>query len=253
MASWSKEHLWNYDDQSAWGKVHGWEVANIGKRQSPIDIQTAAVRVNEDLTPIQLEGRDALLSGLFENTGHSLQFTPSISCKTTLFTPHGTYSFKQFHFHWGSSSSLGSEHHVDGYSYATEIHFVHAKNTGSHDADDSLAVLGVLCCAESKFDKNTHWEKIGIPQEPGQTIRAEDIKISSFLPPELDYYYYKGSLTTPPCSEKVLWYVLKQPLKVPEDFLVNLRQMKDSRGQTLTKNFRQCMPLNDRFIETPKQ
>ena len=46
---------WNYDDQGAWGKVEGWEVANIGKRQSPIDIQTRLVKTNRDLTPLKLE------------------------------------------------------------------------------------------------------------------------------------------------------------------------------------------------------
>ena len=46
---------WNYDDQVAWGRVKGWEVANIGKRQSPIDIQTRLVKTNQDLTPLQLE------------------------------------------------------------------------------------------------------------------------------------------------------------------------------------------------------
>ena len=46
---------WNYDDQVAWGKMEGCEVANTGKRQSPIDIQTCLVKINGDLTPLKFE------------------------------------------------------------------------------------------------------------------------------------------------------------------------------------------------------
>ena len=51
----SPENLWTYKDQSAWGNVPGWEVASTGKRQSPINIDTADVVINGDLTPLKME------------------------------------------------------------------------------------------------------------------------------------------------------------------------------------------------------
>ena len=48
---------WNYEDQEAWGKVKGWEVASSGKRQSPIDIDTHLVRTNKHLKPLVLQVR----------------------------------------------------------------------------------------------------------------------------------------------------------------------------------------------------
>lgn len=196
------------------------------------------------------QGWESSYQGVFEHTGHSIQFTPSANSTPSLRTPHGTYAFKQFHFHWGPTSSQGSEHCIDGKSYAAEIHFVHANTNGCEDADDYLAVLGVLCHADTGYSsEGTDWEKIKIPQEPGQNIAADNIELLKYLPAELDYYYYKGSLTTPPCSEKVLWYVFRNSLKVPEDFLVKLRQMKDFTGHSMTHTYRQCMPLNDRLIE----
>ena len=195
-----------------------------------------------------------LQKGTFENTGHTVQFTPSGSSTTqSLTTPHGTYTFKQFHFHWGPTSKEGSEHCIDGKYYALEIHFVYAKTSGPKDTtDDCFAVLGVMCQADPACDcKGTHWDTIKFPQEPSQTITVDGMEILRFLPQELDYYYYKGSLTTPPCSENVLWYVIKQPLRVPEDFLQQLRKIKDFDGETLTHTYRQCMPLHGRTVETP--
>lgn len=140
---------------------------------------------------------------------------------------------------------------MNGNSYAAEIHFVHMKTSGSQDDNDSLAVVGVFCQADNECDKKV-WGKIEVPYKTGQVAKVKDITISSYIPSELDYYHYKGSLTTPPCSEKVLWYVIKQPLKVPEEFLVRMRKMQDVSGRMLTYNHRQCMPLYDRLVETHK-
>jgi carbonic anhydrase len=37
------------------------------------------------------------------------------------------------------------------------------------------------------------------------------LSVSQLLPKERDYYRFNGSLTTPPCSEGVHWFVIKQP------------------------------------------
>lgn len=235
--------MWTYDDQAAWGEVPGWEVATSGKSQSPININNNNVIVNKKLTSLLLEGWDSMLSGSYGNTGHSLQFTPENS-SVSLTTPHGKFSFKQFHFHWGTTSNQGSEHLLDGRSYSAEIHFVHEKID-----EDSLAVLGVLCQANSELEDDT-WKDIKVPSQPGGVISGNDVKLRNLLPSDLNYYFYKGSLTTPPCSEKVYWYVIKQPLIIPEEFLLKVRQMKDVTGQEMAFNFRQCMPLHGRSVET---
>ena len=61
------------------------------------------------------------LTGIFVDNGHSMQFNPSDKSKHIL---HGgalmgknRYEFLQFHFHWGSDDSHGSEHTVDGSRY----------------------------------------------------------------------------------------------------------------------------------------
>ena len=206
------------------------------------------IRLQACFSFCSFQGWDAAISGTFKNTGHSLQFTPE-SSKAMLTTPHGRFVFKQFHFHWGISSDEGSEHCVDGFSFATEIHFVHEK---TEDSDDSLAVIGILCHANEISNGTQHWEEVVVPQEAGEVARVDNVKMCNYLTHDLDYYHYKGSLTTPPFTENVLWYVVKQPLHIPEQLLLKLRQMKDFEGQMLTSNHRQCMPLHNRIVETPR-
>lgn len=60
------------------------------------------------------------------------------------------YVLEQFHCHWGCSDNSGSEHTVDGESYAGELHMVHwnkSKYATFGEAaghPDGLAVTGVF-------------------------------------------------------------------------------------------------------------
>ncbi|KAK4289274.1 hypothetical protein Pmani_037744 [Petrolisthes manimaculis] len=68
---------------------------------------------------------------------------------------HSDYEFVQFHFHWGSVDTQGSEHSIDGVSFPGELHLVHYRNDyGSLKKaiqyQDGLAVLGVMLQLSSK-------------------------------------------------------------------------------------------------------
>ena len=198
---------------------------------------------------VYLQAWDMPQSGHIKNTGHSIQFVPSSSNSVTLQTHTGAYSFAQFHFHWGTSSQEGSEHTINGKPFSAELHFVHCKTNGPKDARDYLSVLGVLCEAENVSISNTVWEKLVIPHKFDQSHPTTNIVFSQLLPSNREYYHYEGSLTTPPCSEVVMWYVFKQPIKIPEDFLTQLRCIEDENNQPITHNYRFPKPLNGRIVE----
>lgn len=108
---------------------------------------------------------------------------------------------KRFHFH------SPSERTINGESFAMEIHFVHADESGN------LAVVGVMIKeGEEHPVLNQLWSFM--PVNTGET-RVEPIGIeeTNLLPPTRDYFSYGGSLTTPPCSEGVKWLVLKTPIE----------------------------------------
>ena len=61
------------------------------------------------------------------------------------------------------------------------------------------------------------------------------------LPPKRGYYEFEGSLTTPPCSEGVRWFVLKQPVTLSQ-------QQLDAFRKLYPRNARPTQPLNGRTV-----
>ncbi len=142
----------------------------------------------------------------------------------------GSYELKQFHFH------SPSEHQLNGKNLPAEIHFVHA------DAKGNLAVIGVLVesGAANPVIANL-WQKI--PETEGQSIALNSpVNAADLLPKDRDYFYYDGSLTTPPCSEGVRWLVMKQPITLSGE---QIAALKKAIG---FDNNRPVQPLNGRDV-----
>ena len=236
------EGIFSYDNQSAWAGS-----CTTGRRQSPIIIATINAVSSNDLESLDMVQWDVPVSGSFENTGSTVQFTPNTPSATV--TNHrGLYTVQQFHFHWGENNTLGSEHKVDSIAYAAEAHFVTQKNTGNETASDYYSVIAVLFEADDSATETGFWAKLVPPTEDDAISIITDITFSDLLPVNLDYYYYEGSLTTPPCSEFVQWFVLKTPIKIPSSYLQKLRQIEDNFNGTLTRDYRNTQPINDRSI-----
>ena len=109
------------------------------------------------------------------------------------------FELKQFHFH------APSENKINGKQFPLESHLVHA------DKDGNLAVVAVMFqegAANTLLGKL--WEKM--PNKAGEkSALPTGLSVSQLLPKERDYYRFNGSLTTPPCSEGVRWFVIKNP------------------------------------------
>ena len=236
-----------YDLQDEWVTFPG-SFCN-GSAQSPIDITNA--QEGQQLIPLSLSRFDEGFDGEFVNTGHNVQFNPAVK-KATIRNHLGTYTVQQFHFHWGRNDQEGSEHQIDGEQFSAEVHFVATKN-GETDtsAPDYISVLGVLLEADPYASINdAPWNRINLNEliEAGSIVDGVDVIFEEFLPSDLSYYHYSGSLTTPLCDEIVQWFVLKEMATIPSDFLSMLRLVRDSRDLELTFNFRDLQALNGRPI-----
>ena len=85
--------------------------------------------------------------------------------------------------------------------------------------------------------------------QAGATNVVSGVTPMAFLPSNLSYYYYEGSLTTPPCSQVVQWFLLRNPVSIPSDFLSDLRnEVKGEDNESLIMNFRMKQNLNSRMV-----
>lgn len=139
-----------------------------------------------------------------------------------------TFELQQFHFH------TPSENQIKGRQYPLEAHFVHA------NANGELAVISVMFDAG---DQNAALSKLinAIPQENQTTFFKDTFEIKDLLPKTANYYRFNGSLTTPPCSEGVRWFVLKDTQTLSKDQAAKLMEV-------MGQNNRPLQPLNARVV-----
>jgi carbonic anhydrase len=111
------------------------------------------------------------------------------------------FELQQFHFH------RPSEERINGKAFEMVVHLVH------RDAEGRLAVLALLLeRGAPQATIQTVWNNL--PLEKFETMQPTILlDPAEMLPVRRDYYTYMGSMTSPPCSEGVLWLVMKQPVQ----------------------------------------
>ncbi|XP_061564531.1 carbonic anhydrase 4-like [Cololabis saira] len=245
-------HSWCYDDHCEHSPSHWVLLADShcgGQRQSPIDIDTHDVTLNESLGPFtftKFDDKHAIK--YITNTGHSVKCV----LKDDLVEVSGgglghVYSTLQFHFHWGSGSgdSKGSEHTMDTKRYPMEMHIVNKRKdltlAEALKVHDGLAVLGFFIEAPLSSKSGSHgsedhaatnptsspssnmdaWKKFTqylsvVESINSKAVFTDEISIDDLLGNvnRRSYFRYNGSLTTPTCNEAVVWTVFKESVKV---------------------------------------
>uniref|UniRef100_A0A8C5UHE3 Carbonic anhydrase n=1 Tax=Malurus cyaneus samueli TaxID=2593467 RepID=A0A8C5UHE3_9PASS len=222
-----------------------------GNRQSPIDIVSARAVYDPNLKPLVIS-YESCTSLSISNTGHSVMVEFEDTDDRTAISGgpfQNPFRLKQFHFHWGTTHSQGSEHTIDGRPFPCELHLVHwnaRKYTTFGEAaaaPDGLAVVGVFLEVRIAKIACLHDEK-------HYAFRGFNPKC--LLPLSLDYWTYLGSLTTPPLNESVTWIVLKEPIRISVKQLEKFRMLlftgeEDQRIQ-MADNFRPPQPLKGRIV-----
>ena len=224
---------WSYGGATGPAKWAGLEkefdTCKLGKTQSPIDIRDADVK-RVDLPAIAFDYKPSPLR-IIDN-GHTIQinYAPGSSI-----TANGKqFQLVQFHFH------KPSEERLNGTRQAMVAHLVHK------DADGKLAVVAVLLRpGHQNALIKTLWANI--PKEREKEVGDASITIDAaeLLPKDRAYYTFAGSLTTPPCSEGVTWFVLRHPTSISKDDVARFAKL-------YPMNARPTQPLNGREIRGSK-
>ncbi|KAK3529248.1 hypothetical protein QTP70_021905 [Hemibagrus guttatus] len=254
-------------NDATWPSIPGAHCS--GSRQSPINIVTANVQADMNLTSFNFTGYDdGTVMTKMTNTGRGVKIT--LDQKKMVVeggSLPGIYYSKQFHLHWGNGSSMpGSEHTINSNRFSMELHIVNVKagynSTLSALKDPTgIAVLGFFLETTSDAGKPKSWKTLtsylaNISNAGDQVAITEHITMDSLLEgvDRTKYYRYLGSLTTPPCNEAVVWTIFKDPIKVSQDlidlFSTSVFFNKNMTSQVLVDNFRHVQDINDRVVTT---
>jgi carbonic anhydrase len=191
-----------------WGEIS--QTCQAGNSQSPIAISTLLADPSSGLeAPAIHYGTSNLI--VFNN-GHTIE--AEVEEGTAEIEIDGTvYDLIQFHIHWAS------EHFIDGELYPAELHLVH------RDHEGHLAVLGSLLRYGNKNSKLNPFFQAAtkLPHADDET-EVHDFDLNRLVPEHATgFYHYSGSLTTPPCSEGVSWWVWDATRTVSRAQLDNIR------------------------------
>lgn len=190
---------WSYlgpDGPHTWGALSpAYALCGRGQRQSPIDIVDG---LPVDLEPLQFQYKPGFFGVV--DTGHTVQVTVAPGSAFEL--GGRRYELNGFHFH------LPGEERIDGKGYEMSVHLTH------RDAQGRLTIVALLVQeGEESPGVQTVWNHL--PLERGEVVQSTiEFDPSVLLPASRRYYTYMGSLTTPPCTEGVLWIVMQQPITV---------------------------------------
>lgn len=260
LAAGGKEFSYNANGLD-WDEVA--ELCGTGMSQSPIDVQSnlavASASQAGDRGVTTFGASTDLNKVNIENTGHGLNTNfDATDFDAVIQTPEGPQSLTPLQFHWHSPS----EHSIDGIIYPLEVHLVTITNV-----TEELAVIGTMY----KYgDMNPLLEKLW-PTEaddfafrikgeeaPEDYLHAKGAKkdingfeidvLKDLFPQDTSYYAYRGSLTTPPCSEGVYWHLMKNPVEASVDQVLNFQNVLSETSDGIRTNNRSPMPLNGREI-----
>jgi carbonic anhydrase len=225
----SNSARWTYEGEhgpAAWSRLASENATCAsGQRQSPIDI-TDGIKV--ELDAVQFDYRP---SGFrIVDNGHTVQVNVAPGNTIEVLGKH--YELVQFHFH------RPSEERIDGKPFDMVVHLLHKS------VDGKLAMVAVLLQSGSAQPVvQAVWNNL--PLEQGEEVSAKGrIDLTELLPSDRRYYTYMGSLTTPPCSEGVLWMVMKTPVQISPEQLnifarlypMNARPVQALRGRIIKES-----------------
>ncbi|HNV60927.1 MAG TPA: carbonic anhydrase family protein [Rhodoferax sp.] len=194
------EAHWAYEGETgpqSWGNLKPeFNVCAIGKRQSPINIEQGST-LQGPAEPVEFAYAPSNASVV--NNGHTIQV--DVQGDNSITARGSNYRLLQFHFH------TPSEEQINYKRFPMVAHLVHKNNEGQ------LAVVAVLL---QEGESNALIDKVWtyMPLDSGDRVRMPQglLDVNELLPKDQRYYQFMGSLTTPPCTEGVLWMILKQPV-----------------------------------------
>ncbi|MDR2091794.1 MAG: carbonic anhydrase family protein [Azoarcus sp.] len=201
----SSGESWRYygaGGPESWGRLRPeWRLCGEGLRQSPIDF-AASAPIAVDLDPVRFDYRPSRF--LITNTEQQLRV--KVDAGMSMEVRGQRYMLEGFVLH------RPGEARIAGKVADMEVQFFH------RDAEGRIAVLAVQAARGDTPNALLQALLNNLPLEKGDSYAPETlIDLAAFLPANPAHFLYMGSLTAPPCTEGVLWVVMKEPVMLSDE------------------------------------
>lgn len=270
------ESWWAYKDvvqgsfvpvPSFWGLVNSaWNLCAIGKRQSPIDVETSHMIFDPYLTPLKLNTGGRMLGGTMYNTGKHVSLRPD---KAHLVNISGgplgySYRLEQVRLHFGSEDDSGSEHMLNGQGFPGEVQLIHynqdlyANYTEAARSPHGIAVVSIFIKLSENsntfLNRMLNRDTITRINYKHDAFLLMGLNIADLYPDTTRYITYEGSITVPPCYETATWILINKPIYVTQMQMHSLRLLSQNEPykifMSMSDNTRPTQPLLQRCIRT---
>ena len=210
-----------------------------GKEQSPINIRDAAHDWELKFLELKYEPMEAVVVQNIQST-----LKVKVSSSSNVVDPNQNnkkYHLAQMHIH------SPSEHQIGGGLSDMELHLVHAEDDPSEEGSSHLVIAIMFSSGSNshntwlnKFMKvlptlplNSfrHYVNKDTEFKPHETATQVSVDPVDVFPGKRDFFTYRGSLTTPPCSEVVNWYVFKESVTMSVSQLDHIRSFLNFNGE----------------------
>jgi len=222
---------WGYDGKGGpahWAKLStDYATCGQGRMQSPVDLRAP---IRADLPPIRFDWRTVPLTLI--DTGHTIEVRVENGGHTLI--DGEQFTLQAFRFRRPGEESVAGKRAV------MSVQFEHRSESGK------VAILAVPL-VEGKENRlvRTLWSALPLTPGEAKTVTGTKIDPGMLIPRQRDYYTYAGSMTTPPCSEGVLWLVMKSPVSISKEQVADF-------AKVYQHNARPLQPANDRVIKASR-
>ena len=217
-------------------------ICQTGRAQSPIAVDLSQTSYTSYPTFSFSKSYDQSMKfRVLKQAGQTISITPILAESQVLTVSggclSGVFTFQSVHLHWPRS-----EHTFLKHDYIAEAHFIHQKVGTDEIAVFAFFFTSTKAPSEEEQDTISSWDRVF---ESGNNTSVTIVGgLASMMAGNKNrFIHYAGSLTTPPCTEGVLWILVASSIKMGDTALSRMQ------SEIISSNYRATQPLYGRSVK----
>nr|XP_057917587.1 carbonic anhydrase-related protein 10a [Doryrhamphus excisus]XP_057917588.1 carbonic anhydrase-related protein 10a [Doryrhamphus excisus]XP_057917590.1 carbonic anhydrase-related protein 10a [Doryrhamphus excisus] len=252
---------------SFWGLVNSaWNLCSVGKRQSPVNIETSHMIFDPYLKSMKLNTGGQKVRGTMYNTGRHVSVRLDKEHLVNISGGPMMYSHRleEIRLHFGSEDNLGSEHLLNGQAFSGEVQLIHYNHelytnyTEAAKSPNGLVIVSIFMkiaeTSNSFLNRLLNRDTITRVTYKNDAYLLTGLNIEEIYPETSSFITYDGSMTIPPCFETATWILMNKPVYVTRMQMHSLRLLSQNQPSqiflSMSDNVRPIQPLINRCIRT---